>query len=133
MKRTRLRKFGKNPKSKLRMKADNLLQDYIRLKYRNEVCWNCGDRPIELGHHFITKRNSNALRYYLQNIIPLCKNCHMLVHSQPHLVEPRICFKMGEEWYKDLMETKRLGIKENIFWYETNIQILKELYDGLGT
>ena len=133
MNRTKLRKFSKNPKAKLRRKADDLLQDYIRAKYGKDYCLNCGSEYVQVGHHFVAKKNSNALRYYLPNIIPLCNKCHSLITCQPHLVEPRICFTFGEDWYENLMIVKRAGIKENISWYETNIKILEDMLNELST
>jgi hypothetical protein len=126
-----MRKFSKTNKSELRRKADKLLQDYIRAKYIDQYCLNCGINPVQVGHHFISKKSSNALRYYLPNIIPLCNKCHSLVTFQPHLVEPKICFILGEEWYNDLMEVKLAGVKENVSWYEMNIKILTEMSQSL--
>ena len=131
MKRTRLRKQSKDPKAKLRAKADKLLMDYIRLKHKDELCWVCGNKPISCGHHFIPKKNSNALRFYLPNIIPICRDCHSLVHTQPHLVEPKICFKLGQEWHEDLMERKRAGIKYNTEWIQTQFSILTDFLQEL--
>jgi len=120
-------------KATLRRKADKLLQDYIRLKHKGELCWVCGERYITCGHHFIPVSNSTATRYYIKNLIPICKNCHFKVHSQPHLVEPVLCFKLGEEWYNDLMETKKFGgIKTNTQWYQTQYNILEALYKELN-
>jgi 5-methylcytosine-specific restriction endonuclease McrA len=120
----------RKPKSKkeiIRRKADKLLQEYIRAKHKGELCWVCGERLVTVGHHFISKKNSLALRFYIPNIIPICKECHSLVHCQPHLVEPKICFKLGTEWYEDLMETKRQGVKFNLEWIETQYKILEEI------
>ena len=115
---------GMMSKNKLRDKADRMLQDYIREKYKDELCYACGERLVMVGHHFVNKSASNALRFYLPNIIPLCKNCHCLVHCQPHLVEPKICFLMGKSWYEDLMTEKRRQIKTTKEWYETKIRQL---------
>ena len=117
----------KDPKKALRNKADKLLQEYIRKKYGTILCYNCGTRLVEVGHHFVYKSASTALRYYLPNIIPLCTKCHCLVHAQPHLVEPRICFLMGPAWYEDLMTEKRRQIKANKSWYEMHIKTLEAL------
>lgn len=121
----------KNPKTKIRNKADKLLQDYIRLKYKNVLCYGCGERKVEVGHHYITKANSNALRYYEKNIVPLCKKCHCLVHAQPHLIEPKICFLLGEEWYNDLLEVKRQGVKANLSWYQDRLEEIERLIGEL--
>jgi len=32
---------------------------------------------------------------------------------------------MGAEWYDDLMEVKRQGVKENSDWYKINIEVLE--------
>ena len=122
-------KMSKNKKAVIRRKADNVLQDYIREKHK--LCWVCGERYVVCGHHFIPCSNSNAVRYYIPNLIPICQSCHFKVHSQPHLVEPVICFKLGQEWYNDLIETKRQGVKTNLGWYKMNLKILEELIEEL--
>jgi len=99
----------------LRNKADKLMQIAIKNQYPN--CWVC-HKPTNCGHHFFTKKSSNVLRYEMLNIIPLCRNCHCLIHNQPFLIEPKITFKMGEEWYKKLLEIKQHVIKANRDWYE---------------
>lgn len=117
----------KPSKETIRRKADDLLMDYIRLKHKDEWCWVCGNKPVRVGHHFVSKKNSMALRFYLPNIIPICTDCHSLVHCQPHLVEPKICFKLGSAWYEDLMEVKRQGVKFNLEWIKTQYEILQSL------
>lgn len=117
-------------KEQIRKKADKLLQEYIRLKYK--FCLVCGE-PISCGHHFFPCSNSNATRYYLPNLIPICRDCHCRVHTQPHLVNPRICFLMGEEWYKDLIEVKCEGVKANAEWYQSNLKELERLIDEIKT
>jgi len=121
----------KTSKKYLRKKADQVLQDYIRAKHQNDLCWVCGERYIVCGHHFIPCSNSNATRYYLPNIIPICKECHWKVHTQPHLVEPIICFKLGESWYNELMVVKREGVKVNREWYQINLNVLENLLEDL--
>jgi len=108
----------------LRNKADKLLMDYIRAKY--PACLVCA-KPVSCGHHFVNKSNSNALRYYLPNIIPICRDCHFLVHNQPHLIEPKICFKLGKAWHDDLLRVKQAGVKANWQWYQDNLETIKEL------
>ena len=113
----------KTNKKTLRKSADKLLQTWVHHRYN--ACLVCDSSVGLIGHHFFTKASSNALRYYLPNIVPLCKACHCRVHMQPHLIVPKICYIMGQEWYDDLIEIKRAGIKETIEWYEINIETLK--------
>jgi len=119
-------------KQKLRLKADKLLQDYIRFVNKGMLCYYCGIRPVTVGHHFFPVSNSLATRYYLQNIVPLCQRCHCLVHAQPHLVSPIICFRMGKTWYEDLLEVKRYGVKFTKEWIQIQYNILKDLYEKAG-
>ena len=114
-------------KTAVRRKADKALQHYIREAHKDELCWVCGERYIICGHHFIPCSNSNATRYYIPNLIPICQHCHYKLHTQPHLVEPGICFKLGKDWYDDLMEVKRQGVKANMEWYKTNLKILEDM------
>lgn len=117
--------MAKPTKIRLRNKADKLLQEYI--KASSQLCWVCGEKPVSCGHHFILKSRSYATRYYLPNIIPICRDCHCLVHSQPSLAEPRICFKLGQVWYEDLIETKRQGAKFTKEWITIQLKILEDL------
>ena len=112
----------KTKKQKLRDEADKALQQYV-MKDRPK-CFVCG-KPAYCGHHFINKANSTALRYYLPNLIPICINCHSRVHTQPSLVEPIICFRKGEKWYKDLMREKRKTIRTTNQFYLEAISRLK--------
>lgn len=111
----------RDPKKTLRNKADKLLQTLIKTMYPE--CLVCG-QPINCGHHFVTKASSLALRYYVPNIIPICKKHHCLVHAQPSLVEPHICFALGQEWFDDLMEAKKIKVKESVEFYQDHIDRL---------
>lgn len=117
----------KPSKKKLRNKADRMLQDYIKAKYKNELCWLCGNNLCSVGHHFIYKSQSNATRFYIPNIIPLCQNCHCLIHAQPSMQNAKISFKMGEEWYKDLEEAKRQGAKFTKEWITNRYEEMQDL------
>ena len=114
-------------KRKLRNKADKLFQEY--LKEKHSLCLVCENYTTVI-HHFIPKANSNALRYNIKNGIPLCQSCHYKVHTQPHLIEPIICFKLGQEWYNDLIKVKQEKVKANLTWYETQLLILENLKNG---
>jgi len=116
-------------KEQIRNKADKLLQEYIRLNHKNELCWYCGERPVSVGHHFVYVSQSTACRYYLPNIIPLCRDCHYYAHNWQNLFSAKITLKLGKEWYNDLMERKQIMIKFNKEWITIQYQILKDLFD----
>jgi len=122
----------RDKKKTLRNKADKLLQQYIKMKHKKCFIPECS-KPINCGHHFVTKAHSNGLRYYLVNIVPLCLDHHCLVHNQPWKVEPLICFKKGKAWYNILMKAKEVPIKTNLSWYQSNVEFLERKINGLRT
>ena len=116
-------------KETLRNKCDKLLQDYIRAKYGKVLCYLCGNRYSEVGHHFVYKSQSNACRFYLPNIIPLCMKCHFDIHCHPSMNDAKITLKMGKEWYDDLEELKHQSQKFNKDWVESNFKLLTALLE----
>lgn len=115
-------------KSTLRNKADKELQDYIKAKHKGELCWLCGNVPMTVGHHFVYKSQSNACRFYLPNIIPLCQSCHFDIHCHPSMNNGKLTLKLGKEWFDDLEERKHQSQKFTKEWVETNLKILQELH-----
>jgi thymidylate synthase (FAD) len=64
------------------------VQDHIH-KYRNQIykkynycCNNCGcSGKLEL-HHVVPVYQNKDLAYNIENIVPLCKICHKLIHNK---------------------------------------------------
>jgi len=113
-------------KTTLRNKADALLQKYIKTTHK-ELCWFCGERPIFCGHHFVYKSQSNSCRYYLPNIIPVCKECHRYAHTWQNLFNAKITLKLGQEWFDDVEDNRKNGAKFTSEWINTQYKILQEL------
>mgnify|MGYP001252617009 FL=1 len=118
MKKTPLKKWGTTEVSKLKKKADKLMQVYLTGKYpKCDIC----RKPTFCMHHFVEKSRSNRLRYYEENLIPLCQICHSYVHNKMYkfmlnnvvrsynYVDMIINKRGGKEW-KDKME--KLGREE---------------------
>jgi 5-methylcytosine-specific restriction endonuclease McrA len=106
----------------LRNKADKLLQEWGRRTYN--VCECCG-MPMSCLHHWFPKSSASALRYYKQNLIPICARCHLRHHNgdpRPHAV---VLLKRGEKWYKDLLKEKTKIIKANLGYYTRIIEEIK--------
>jgi 5-methylcytosine-specific restriction endonuclease McrA len=115
-------------KSRLRKKADKLLQEVGRKLYENRGCLVCGGKYSCL-HHYTPKSVSNALRYDWNNLIPICAGCHFRHHSSN---DPRIHDEIrkikGQDWVDDL-EWKRCNTKfeDSIRNYEKIIATLEAL------
>jgi len=109
---------------RLQKKADKALQEYIRQKYPK--CFICGKKS-SVGHHFFPKSTASALRYNLNNIIPLCHSCHFSIHQKS---DPRATIyikeKKGSKWYKNLINLKNKPLKITISYYINIIEKLQQ-------
>jgi|GEM_PF-1556866 len=120
------KKTTQQKKAKLRRKCDKLLQEYIRATYK--TCLIC-DKPVSCGHHFFPKSTCSALRYDIQNIIPICCGEHFSHHNGNPEIHIRIIEVKGSEWLSDLRRKKRtLFVKTSLEYYknmERNLLLLK--------
>jgi len=115
-------------KSRLRKKADKILQEVGRKLFEDKGCLVCRKKYSCL-HHYHTKGCSNALRYDWDNLIPICAGCH---HRHHNASDPRVHDEIrrikGQEWVDDL-EFRRCNLKfeDNIRNYEKIIETLQSL------
>ena len=107
-----------------RKKADDLLQD----KYRTEwpKCTLCKKKSVCV-HHFFPKSASAALRYQPENLVPVCKGCHLKFHSR-NAAEAvgNLLIKRGVGWFIHLCWLKKQPVKTNKKYYEEIINNLEK-------
>jgi hypothetical protein len=116
-------------KVRLRNKADRLYQEIGRML--NKKCLVC-KRPATVTHHFIPKSVCSALRYNIQNGIPLCHQHHCRIHSSddPFLVTEILRAK-GADWFEELCAIRRNSfIKESVEYYENVIKNLERILNA---
>ncbi len=84
------------------------LDKLVQLACVNQRCRVCG-KPAECGHHLIGRANK-MLRYDAINIMPLCYDCHRLIHDSKInqwdycTEENHACLKMIKNLsYKDFL------------------------------
>lgn len=116
----------KPKKSTLRNKADAILQKYIREKHKGEFCWLCGEKYVTVGHHFVYKSQSLSCRYYLPNLIPLCRDCHRFAHTWQNLFASRMTVKLGEDWHNELEAVRLNKEKFTLDWIKTKLAVLEK-------
>ena len=114
----------KNPVKTWRNKCDKLITP-IAIKFRPK-CLLCGHKT-QVGHHFIKKSESNALRYYIPNIISLCNHCHLALHNHETLYTSKITAIMELDWLNDLLEVKKKYTKVDVWFYKFHYELLSKL------
>jgi 5-methylcytosine-specific restriction endonuclease McrA len=120
------------PKIKtIRNKCDKLLTPIIKAMHPNCLLHGGSCAGVtQVGHHHIKKSQSSALRYDLDNIIPLCTSCHMMLHQNESKWVTILIEKKGMEWALNLLK-KNVIIKTDIHFYIKNYERLKEIHDEL--
>ena len=63
-------------------------------------CFFCG-KPAENMHHIIPRSNI-LLRWDLENLLPVCYNCHQALHNAPHDI--RLYIGLVRQAYLDEMK-----------------------------
>ena len=112
---------------KLRHKADALYQQVGKKLHPKSIL---SGAPTQVIHHRIKKSESNNLRYYLPNGVPLTNIEHDSIHSRGKSVELDIDAKMGNDWTNDLLEKRRIIRKLNKEYLEEVIEELEGLLNG---
>jgi len=114
-----------NKITKQQKKLDRIVQQhYVPL---NPECLVCGKPTAEMHHH-IQKKQSLSLRYDKENLIPLCKGCHLAIHRKgdPAIIAKIIEVK-GMDWHKKIESKRRIIVKRNILYYKELLKLEKML------
>lgn len=128
-KRSKPKKREKLPSAKtMRSKCDKLLTPIIKLMYPH--CLLTG-QPTEVAHHHVKKSKSNALRYYIPNLIPLTHHAHLKLHCDETYWSSKIVEIKGLEWWKDIEREKQKTVKTDVHFYIENYNRLSALKEEL--
>jgi len=126
----RASKSNKLPLAKtVRNKCDKLLTPIIKSQFPNcflrkaEHCQGL----TQVAHHFILKSKCTALRYDLENLIPLCHNCHLLLHSHESYYSSIIVERKGLDWFRYLDNKKNQIVKADVHFYLENLDRLNKI------
>ena len=120
------------PKRKLEIMANKLWITASFERYGN-MCLVCGNKA-ETFHHFIPRSLSLALRYDIQNAVPLCsrygEKCHHKIHfsydpTERHRITDTIIKARGDAWYDYIQENRRKSVKNNVSWLKDRIKELE--------
>lgn len=124
----RLRKIAGKDEDKLRRENDRLFQEVGKLLHPKSII---SGEPTEVIHHRIKKSESNFLRYYLPNGVPLTNKEHDAIERRGKTLELEIDAKMGQEWLQDLNEKRKIIFKLTLpYLLEVEIELRKFLKDN---
>lgn len=114
--------MSKPTKSKLKLKAWNLLSKIIRSKGKCERCGNTN--YLQAAH--IVGRNNHTLRFDPMNLLCLCVKCHRWGHDNPDAFT---------DWWRNKYPARKIYIdhnrnrltKRNVQDYEEMIIMFKKM------
>lgn len=128
------KKISKNLKQLLRKEADKLWWEAVIKKF-GKRCVICGKPAIDC-HHFFPKRLYPAVRFEIDNGVPLCRGCHFAHHFKGDpTIHKKIIEQRGKKWY-DRIEKKAKEPRSSylsIEWYKKNVESLKKYLENRKT
>ena len=107
--------------------ADKLYQELGRKVY--DRCLVCG-KTLSCLHHYFPKSVSSALRYDMNNGIPICIGCHFSHHNGDPRIHNKINAKMGKKWLLNLEIDKNKIIKISKGYYIEHITLFNNLLNN---
>lgn len=117
--------------STVRNKADALLTPLI--KEMHPRCLLCPfateprSNPTQVAHHHVHKSQSTRLRYEIDNLIPLCNQCHLMLHNNESFWASKIVEIRGLDWFRNLERLKNEYVKADWRYYQAAIDRLQAL------
>lgn len=113
----------------VRNKCDKLLTPII--KAQHPVCFLQGSESCayhtQVAHHHIHKSKSTALRYNLDNLIPLCHACHLMLHQNESKWASHIVSIKGIAWFEGI-RAQDVIVKADVHFYLENLLRLEAVY-----
>lgn len=131
-----LNKYINKPLPWLITKCQESVNEYIRLRDKDETCISCGKYKELQAGHFYSAGHNQCLRFNEDNIHGQCVQCNM--HLNGNLLEYRkgLIRRYNEDFVTKLDETiiyyqskgykhDRIGIIETMYKYRKKVKELK--------
>lgn len=123
MKKSKLRKQGKQKISVIQRKLWQLCKEIIRKKYGN-ICYTCGRTGLEgsnwhTGHLFPKAALGAFQKYDLRLLRPQCYNCNINLGGNGAIFIENMREREGSEYVRRIIEDRR--ITTNAYLHYTNL------------
>ena len=99
------------PIPKLLKEAQQVFNKYIRTRDEGLVCISCGSDKANQAGHWISVKQSSALRYHEWNVNLQCAGCNLYLHGNQVMYRVGLVRKIGE---KAVAELESMYINQRI-------------------
>jgi 5-methylcytosine-specific restriction endonuclease McrA len=90
------------PIPKLLKEAQQVFNKYIRTRDEGMVCISCGSDKANQAGHWISVKQSGALRYHEWNVNLQCAGCNLYLHGNQVMYRVGLVKKIGERAVAEL-------------------------------
>jgi len=90
------------PIPKLLKEAQQVFNKYIRIRDEGLVCISCGSDKANQAGHWISVKQSGALRYHEWNVNLQCAGCNLYLHGNQVMYRIGLVNKIGERAVAEL-------------------------------
>jgi 5-methylcytosine-specific restriction endonuclease McrA len=114
------------PLPKLLEKTQKVVNAYVRKRDEGLPCISCGSPNANQAGHWVSVRQSSALRFNEWNINLQCAGCNLYKHGNQVLYRVGLVQKIGEKAVKELED---IAINNRIKkWQRAELEELIEKY-----
>jgi 5-methylcytosine-specific restriction endonuclease McrA len=114
------------PLPKLIKDAQQVFNKYIRTRDEGMVCISCGSDKANQAGHWISVKQSSALRYNEWNVNLQCAGCNLYLHGNQVMYRVGLVKKIGE---KAVAELESMYVNNRIKkWDRTELENLINKY-----
>lgn len=110
-KSTKQPKAKLKPLSKVMKETQQVFNKYIRTRDEGMVCISCGSDKANQAGHWISVKQSSALRYHEWNVNLQCAGCNLYLHGNQVMYRVGLVQKIGE---KAVAELESMYINQRI-------------------
>lgn len=98
-----IKKKSINPLPRLKAKAQEVFNKWIRKRDEGQPCISCGKPANQAGHYFPVKMFS-ALQFDETNVNAQCPHCNLFAHGNQAMYRIGLVRKYGEDAVRELEE-----------------------------
>lgn len=114
------------PLPKLLEKTQKVINAYVRKRDEGLPCISCGSPNANQAGHWISVRQSSALRFNEWNINLQCAGCNLYKHGNQAMYRIGLVHKLGEQAVKGL---ETIATRVKVYkWSRVELEELIEKY-----